>query len=225
MCVVDRSALAAGGACSTHELGATSAIWRSGWSHGASLQPFIADPRCRRIVSIDRRDVASPDVRAEGARYLQNTTIEMLKRLERVPGADLGKLTTIDATTEDVDPAEVSGDLCLIDAQHTNAAALQDARFCRKVIRDRGVIVFHDRVLVDRGIRQFLGELPRSRAYPLAHDLLVVEINVPSLLDDPRVRAQLPGDFWLVVDRLHAVRLVLGLAPMVRALRRGFAPA
>ena len=72
--------------------------------HGASLQPFIADPRCRRIVSIDRRDVASPDVRAEGARYPENTTIEMLKRLERVPGADMGKLSTIDATTEDVHP-------------------------------------------------------------------------------------------------------------------------
>ena len=51
-------------------------------------------------------------------------------------------------------------------------------------IRDRGVIVFHDRLIVDHGIRRFLAELSRYRAYPLAHDLFVVEIGVPSLLDD-----------------------------------------
>jgi hypothetical protein len=47
-----------------------------------------------------------------------------------------------------------------------------------------GVIVFHDRVIVERGIQRFLGELSRYRAYPLAHDLFVVEINAPSLLND-----------------------------------------
>src|SRR4051794_29812804 len=37
--------------------------------HGASLQSFITDPRCRRIVSIDRRDEAPPDTRAEAPQY------------------------------------------------------------------------------------------------------------------------------------------------------------
>ncbi len=187
---------------------------------GASLQTFITDPRCRRIISIDRRDSESPDARAEDARYPDNSTARMLERLASVPGADLEKLTTIEAGTEDVDPEGLTADLCLIDAEHTNAAALQDARFCRRAIRDRGVIVFHDRILVDGGIQQFLSELPRCHAYPLAHDLLVVELGVPSLLGDPRVKAQLPGPAWAVVDRLRAVRPVLRLAPSARRLRR-----
>jgi hypothetical protein len=193
---------------------------------GASLQSFITDPRCRSIVSIDRRDVDTPDERPGGvASYPDNTTVRMLERLARVPGADLAKLTTIEGDAEDVDPSGMRADLCLIDAQHTNAAALQDARFCRRAIRDRGVIVFHDRLIVDRGIRRFLAQLSRYRAYPLAHDLFVVEMGVPSLLDDPRVRAQVPGDLWLTLDRVRAVRLGLRLAPSVRAARRGFARA
>jgi hypothetical protein len=133
--------------------------------HGASLQSFIADPRCRSITSIDRRDDVSPDQRSEPARYDDNTTASMLQHLGCVPGAHLAKLTSIDASTDALDPEALRADLCFIDAEHTNGAALRDARFCRQVIRDRGVIVFHDRTLVSEGIRRFLGELPRYRAY------------------------------------------------------------
>lgn len=192
--------------------------------HGASLQSFIVDSRCSRIVSIDRRDVVSPDERAEGAaRYPDNTTTSMVQHLSQVPGADLAKLTTIDGTTADIDPAGLRVDLCLIDGEHRNDAAVQDARFCRRAVRDRGVIMFHDRLIVDDGIQRFLAELSRYRAYPLAHDLFVVEVGVPSLLDDPRVRAQVPRGLWLTIDRLRAVRPVLRLAPIARTARRGSA--
>jgi hypothetical protein len=191
--------------------------------HGASLQSFVADSRCCSIVSIDRRDAVSPDERPWKIEYPDNTTERMLECLAGVPGADLKKLTTIEADTKDVAPEQLRADLCLIDAQHTNAAALQDARFCRHVLRDRGVIVFHDRLVVDRGIRRFLGELTRYRAYPVAHDLFVVELNVPSLLSDPRVAAQVPSAVWLAADRLGAVRLLMRLGPLARSLRPGVA--
>jgi Methyltransferase domain len=188
---------------------------------GASLQTFIADPRCLRIISIDRRDSVSPDARPGGAEYPDNTTAGMLERLAYVPGADLGKLIALEASTDDLDPAELAADLCLIDAQHTDAAALDDARFCRRAIRDRGVIVFHDRTLVDRGIQRFLAEVPRRRAYPLAHDLFVVEMGVPSLLHDPRVKAQVPSAAWVLADRLRAMRPALRMASIARGVRRG----
>jgi Methyltransferase domain len=191
---------------------------------GASMQSFIVDPRCRSIVSIDRRDAVSPDERSDvAARYPDNTTASMVRHLAEVPGSELAKLSTIEGTTIDLDPMGLGADLCLIDGEHTNAAALLDARFCRRAVRDRGVIVFHDRLIVDRGIQRFLGELSQYRAYPLAHDLLVVEIGVRSLLDDPRVRAQVPRGLWLTVDRLRAVRLALRLAPIARTARRGAA--
>ena len=123
----------------------------------------------------------------------------MLQRLSHVPGADVAKLTTIDGTTADLDPADLRVDLCLIDGEHTNAAALQDARFCRRAVRDQGVIVFHDRLIVDHGIQRFLAELSRYRAYPLAHDLFVVEIGVPSL--PRRSEGQSEGSARSLADR------------------------
>ncbi len=183
---------------------------------GASLQSFIADPRCRTIVSIDRRDQVSDDERSELPEYPGNTTAHMLDRLANVPGADLNKLTTFDADTDQLDPAELRGDLCFIDAEHTDAAVLRDAQFCRRVTGDRGVIAFHDRTLVDRGIRRFLRELPQCRAYPLSHELLVVELNVPSLLSDSGVRAQVPRKVWILAYRLGLMRLALSLASLAR---------
>ena len=99
----------------------------------------------------------------------------------KYPGPNLAKLTAIESTTADVDPTELNADLCFIDAEHTDNAALQDARFCLRVIRGQGVIVFHDRTLVADGIQRFLGELSRYRAYPLAHELFVVEVGMSSL--------------------------------------------
>lgn len=185
---------------------------------GATLQSFVADSRCQSITAIDRRDAVSADVRGT-VRYEGNTTAHMLELLEQVPGADLGKLQTVDASTDDLDPSDYTADLCFIDAEHTNSAVLRDARFCRRVLRDRGVIAFHDRTLVGDGIREFLSELSRYRAYPLAHDLFVVEINVPSLLSDPSVKAQVPHNAWLVADRLRAIRPALWLGPIVRRLQ------
>jgi predicted O-methyltransferase YrrM len=186
---------------------------------GASLQTFIADPRCRTIVSVDRRDAVTSEGRSQAREYPANTTAHMLERLSAVPGADLEKLTTVDAGTEELDPAGLSADLCFIDAEHTNAAALRDGRFCHRVIRNRGVIGFHQRTRILHGLWQFLGRLSHYRAYPLAHDLFVVEINIPTLLSDRRVRSQVPRAAWLIADRLHAVRPVLrllGTPPAVR---------
>jgi Methyltransferase domain len=191
-----------------------------GSNHGASLQALVADPRCSSIVSVDWRGDASSDERSEEEPGSGNSTARTRERLSAVPGADLEKLIAIDADADDLDPAGLSADLCFIDAQHTNAAALQAARFCRQVIRDRGVVVFHDRTLVARGIQRFLGELSRYRAYPLAHDLLVVEINVPSLLADPTVSAQIPRRAWLLAERLGAMRLFLWCSATVWSIRR-----
>lgn len=186
---------------------------------GTSLQSFVVDPRCVEVVSIDRRDDVSSDEREVAPEYPDNTTENMLARLSSLAGADLQKLTTIDASTDELDPTQLAADVCFIDAEHTNSAALRDARFCRKALRDRGVIVFHDRTIVEGGIRQFLSELSEFRAYPLAHDLFVVELGIASLLDDPRVREQVPRRIWFLLDRFRAVPAVLRFAAGVRVAR------
>jgi hypothetical protein len=110
--------------------------------------------------------------------------------------------------------------VAFVDPSHSDATALRDARHCRRRVGDRGIIVFHDRTIVARDIQRFLGELVRYRAYPLAHDLLVVEINVPTLLADPAVRARVPRPAWLLFDRLRATRVALWLGAQLWFLRQ-----
>src|SRR6476659_3636212 len=79
---------------------------------GRSLQAIIADPRCSQVVSIDRRDEESPDELRTRIVYRDNTTAHMLECLSRVPGADLEKLTTIDAGTDAIEAKSLRADLC-----------------------------------------------------------------------------------------------------------------
>jgi hypothetical protein len=151
---------------------------------GGSLQVLVVDRRCTAITSIDSRPEAAPDVRGVSS-YPGNTTARMLERLRLVPGADLSKLRTIEAEAPTLDPAELPApQLCLIDGEHTHDAALADARFCRAVLRDQGVIVFHDRRLVRSAIESFLEELGQvpHEGYPLLGSVYVLELGPTRLL-------------------------------------------
>jgi hypothetical protein len=161
---------------------------------GGTLQVVIADPRCTRAVSIDPRPQWAKDARPEAEwEYPDNTTERMLDNLASVPGADLSKLETVEAGTDDLSPDRFAhADFCFVDGEHTYEAALRDARFCRTVMQNAGVIAFHDFKLVEGAILAFLREAPRPRrAYLLLHSVFVVELGVvPTLLTDPRISAQ-----------------------------------
>jgi hypothetical protein len=163
---------------------------------GGSLQAVISDPRCSRVVSIDPRPDWTPDDRPGQPvfEYRDNSTERMLELLHDVPNADLSKLETVEDSTEDIAPGQFARPyLCFIDGEHTNKAALRDARFCRTVMQGAGVIAFHDFHIVERAILDFLRETPRPRrGYLLLHGIFVVELGrMPTLLRDPGVRAQL----------------------------------
>jgi hypothetical protein len=148
---------------------------------GGSLQVLIADDRCVRVVSIDSRPARQPDERGPVFEYPENSTQRMLAQLESVPGADLAKLQTIEATTAEISPGDLPArpQLCFIDGEHTVEAALRDARFCRAATREEGAIVFHDRRVVRGAIERFLEELdvvPHD-GYPLLGSVYVVELG------------------------------------------------
>ncbi len=117
-----------------------------------------------------------------------------------------------------LDPTQFSSDLCVIDAEGSSTAAISAARFCTQAMRGRGVIVFRDRTLIARALIRFLGELSSYRAYPLAHDLLVLELAVPSLRSDSRVENAIARPVWRTIDRLGAMRSALRLASVARVL-------
>jgi hypothetical protein len=178
---------------------------------GGTLQVPLADPRCKRVVSIDSRPEWQPDDRPglDGCDYAGNSTERMLDVLANVPGADLTKLATVDASTENLDPADFDRpDLCFIDGEHTYAAALRDASFCRAL--DAPVIVFHDYSAVAPAIVRFLRDTPRPhRGYRVRDQLYVAELGRATLLRHPAVRVQIPrARPWLLVNRCRGDTLV-----------------
>jgi len=191
---------------------------------GGSLQVFVADERCRRIVSIDPRPEWTPDDRPGEAvlAYERSSAREMLAALAAVPGADVSKVETIELGTEQIDPATLERpDFCFVDGEHTHGAVLRDARFCRDVLRGHGVIAFHDFSIVPGAILDFLRETPATLGYLLRHDVFVVELGVPTLLTDPRVRAQLrlPAWTWRPLNRTGALPLLVEARRLRKRLR------
>jgi hypothetical protein len=173
---------------------------------GGSLQVLLADPRCTAITSIDPRPEFVPDSERDPIPYPENSTERMLKYLDFVPGGDLTKLRTLEASTEDLTADDVVGDprLCFVDGEHTVEAAIRDGRFCRAAIGDQGVIVFHDRNLVRPAIDTLvaeLGELPHE-SYPLPNGLAVVSLGEASI--QHRVHEQLAPHFERIARIVRA---------------------
>jgi Methyltransferase domain len=181
---------------------------------GGSLQVLVRDERCRRIVSIDPRPewVPGEGPWKEGVKYPENTTGGMLAALAAVPGGNVAKVETIELSTEQIDPAGFERpDLCFIDGEHTRVAILRDARFCREALRSRGVIAFHDFSAAPAAILEFLRESRPALGYWLRHDSFVIELGVPTLLSDPRIRQQLrlPAGVWGPLNAVGALPLLV----------------
>ena len=77
---------------------------------GGSIQPYLLDPRCRAIFSIDARPGSQPDDRAPGyvAGYEHNSTDRMLRLLRDLAPDQVGKVRCFDADASEIDPAGIS---------------------------------------------------------------------------------------------------------------------
>ncbi len=161
---------------------------------GGSLQAMVSDPRCRSIVSIDTRPPSQPDDRGRNELYPENSTERMLELLATIPDADPAKLETFERGTDQLSVAELPARpaFCFVDAEHTRAAALRDARFCLEAITPDGVIAFHDSNVVLPGIEDFIAELDRPHhAFQMPDSVFVVELGAGCLWDTPYVQRAL----------------------------------
>lgn len=132
--------------------------WEIGSHLGGTLQPHLADPRCRRIVSIDPRPTTQPDDRASGyvAHYADNSSQRMLNLLARAQWGDIRRIDCIESDASAVSPDRAGpvADLAFIDGEHTHRAVLSDFAFCRPVLKWGGVVAFHDFSKVHGAIRE-----------------------------------------------------------------------
>lgn len=186
---------------------------------GGSLQPFVVDERCTRIISIDPRPLSQPDKRlpeGEHHHYEGNSTERMLSLLSAIPAADASKITAIDAGAEAIDPASITMEptLCFIDGEHTDMAALRDAMFCAAVA-PRSIIAFHDRGAVGRGISAFM-RVAGGYGNPLPDTVFVVDLAGRRRLDSLQRRPWL----WRAANAAGIAGEVGALSPFLRSAAR-----
>lgn len=151
---------------------------------GGSIQPHLLDDQCAKIYSIDKRPEQQPDERGIDFVYQNNSTERMLEHLRKVAPEKLEKINTIDGDTGEIDPAEIKEDiqLCFIDGEHTDKAAVRDFKFCLDILDTKGgAIIFHDAHITYNGIDECITILQNKklkfRAYNLPTVVFVIEIN------------------------------------------------
>ena len=194
---------------------------------GGSLQALVLDPACSKIISIDPRPHKFADERGLDLTYHSNSPARMLELLGKIPGADVSKIETFESDTERLMPERISPqpDYCFVDGEHTDAAALRDARFCLKVVNPNGCIVFHDANVVYRGIDLFLAELAATgcafRPYILPDAVFVIELGTCDMAETEPIKSLLRQNYQAYLFGLKSTewyRSVLN-KPLFRKLR------
>jgi hypothetical protein len=193
---------------------------------GGSIQPYLLDPACGRIYSIDRRPDEQPDDRGETFSYRGCTTRRMLDNLRAVDAGQIEKVTCfdVDASAIPVDAIREAPHVCLIDGEHTAAAVASDFRFCLAVCAEDAVICFHDANVVYPAIERILSDLARERRIVAAVKLggltFAIGLGAMNALADPAVaRLAMPGDAYLRSMRARRRREIVA-----GAVRRAIKP-
>jgi len=197
---------------------------------GGSIQPHVVDPRCARIISIDPRPASQPDTRAVRYYYPENSTQSMLDSLGKIPGADVSKIKTFDATTSQLNEKMIGlrPQLCFVDGEHTHEAALRDARFCLSVLAENGAIAFHDAQLIYRGLQTFLAELTARgrvfRAHVLPDFVFLIEFGTIHFSETDPLRGRVRDSYraylaGMLANDMFVQAYPLSIARMAKAVR------
>jgi len=164
---------------------------------GGSIQPHLQDPRCKRIYSIDKRPLQVADERGYNVPYPENSTAQMLQLLRQIdPNADQ-RIICFDTDSSAVDPAAITPppQLCLIDGEHTDRAAAADFAFCKSVVGERGVILFHDPNIIYIALTRILQSLGDAgtpfHAYALPSSVFVLELGGIDIHTSPPIAKML----------------------------------
>lgn len=119
---------------------------------GGSLAPFLSDPACASILSIDERGKTLPDERGALFDYAGITTQSMLDRLHQA-GLATTKLTTHDGPIDTMALPERRFDLAFIDGEHTDQACFRDFLWALPMMKPDSAVLFHDSSLIYKAIR------------------------------------------------------------------------
>jgi hypothetical protein len=177
---------------------------------GGSIQSHLLDESCAHIYSIDKRTAVQLDERGVPFEYPENTTQRMLERLSRIAPDSMAKLTCIDGDSRQVPPEAIERrpELCFIDGEHTDRAALDDFRLCLTALADRGAIVFHDSQIIYNALQAIVNELCAMKvpfhAYNLPDSVFVIELGEFPMHEASRIQAMLIDNHIGYLAALHS---------------------
>jgi len=119
---------------------------------GGSLVPFLRDPQCEYILSVDDRGNIQPDERGISYDYRHISTQTMLDTLSK-HSLDLTKLETFDGSVHELNKNINKFDLVFIDGEHTDYACFRDFMYSQKYLKENSVVMFHDSTLVYKSLK------------------------------------------------------------------------
>ena len=207
---------------------------------GGSIQPHLRDPRCGRIYSIDPRPETVADDRGETILYPKNSSAHMLDLLRGVEPAHIDRITVFDTDARQVPSSVIMPrpDICFIDGEHTDQAARSDYSFCRPLVAENGVILFHDANIIYQTLKQIVAELEaeqvRFSAYVLPSAVFVIEFGGSTLYDTDDLRMLLRRnaeayfyglesmEHYRAVYNRRAIRFLRDMYRRYGAIRRKF---
>jgi predicted O-methyltransferase YrrM len=130
---------------------------------GGSLTPFLKDPACKMVLSIDERGRVQPDERGVSYDYSGITTQSMRDELNRC-GIGTEKLRTFDGSIHALtDNYTASFDVAFIDGEHTDEACFRDFLWTLPLMKSDAVIMFHDSSLIYKSLKLIMVYLDKTK--------------------------------------------------------------
>ena len=119
---------------------------------GGSLTPFLKDPQCTRILSIDLRGSQQDDERGLKYDYTGVTHQTMIDNLNEC-NFNVSKLETFDGSVSEYNDKDNKFNLMFIDGEHTDWACFRDFIHGIKLLADDSIVVFHDSSLIYKSLK------------------------------------------------------------------------
>ena len=117
---------------------------------GGSLTPFLQDKKCKKILSIDKRNQVLDDERNEKWSYKNIPCKLMIENLKK-NNLDTSKLKTLNGDISDFN-IKNKFDLVFIDGVHTDTNTFSDFLHSLDIVNRNSIILFHDSVVIFKAL-------------------------------------------------------------------------
>lgn len=192
---------------------------------GGSLVPFLRDPACALVTSIDTRPMEAIADERPGE-FVYGVTLQVMLDELLKAGVPTDKLSNFVGSIDQYSGPYTGErhDLLFIDGEHTDVACFRDFVHGFKFLKPSSIVVFHDTTLASKGIRCALEFLRVSRVSfrfvkVAGSEISFVMMGKAVTLEDFDEEPNLPGYFEGAQQLVINIHLDALRARVVEALK------